>query len=93
MRCVAAVLLVSFRMPGAQSPHKAIPFKSFCGSLISVEVGINGTGPYEFALDTGATSSLGDPELTRALSIPYDRVCALERLRVYTRCIARRWSI
>jgi hypothetical protein len=50
----------------AQEPSSPtfVPFKD------GVEVKINGHGPYQFGLDTGASVTLLTPELSRELSLP-----------------------
>jgi hypothetical protein len=45
-----------------------VPMNSDGGRPI-IEVRINGSGPYRFMLDTGATMTLLDPEVARALSL------------------------
>ncbi len=47
-----------------------IHFKPLCGSLILLPVLVNGTGPFDFILDTGTTATLVDPELAAQLSLP-----------------------
>lgn len=45
------------------------------GHLIVIPVTINGTGPHEFLLDTGASTTLLTPELARQLRLrPIDRI-------------------
>jgi len=49
-----------------------VPFRLVGGAnpLILTPVRINGTGPHEFVLDTGASTCLLSPELARALEVP-----------------------
>ena len=61
-RCSAAVA-------GDQSNGFDIHFKLLCGSLILVPVMVNGSGPYDFVLDTGTSMTLIDPKLAAQLSI------------------------
>jgi predicted aspartyl protease len=51
-----------------------IPFRLVGGAqpLAVLPVSLNGSGPFEFALDTGAASPVFSPELTRRLSLPID---------------------
>jgi hypothetical protein len=62
-RCSAAIA-------GDQSNRFDIHFKLLCGSLILVPVMVNGSGPYEFVLDTGSSTTLIDPQLATQLSLP-----------------------
>ncbi len=39
------------------------------GGLLALPVTVNGTGPYDFLLDTGATSSMVDDDLARELGL------------------------
>ncbi|WP_158911969.1 retropepsin-like aspartic protease [Granulicella sp. L56] len=48
-----------------------VPFVTLNGTLMVVQVGINGNGPYDFLLDTGATSSCIDEALVEALQLPH----------------------
>ena len=51
------------------------PFKLVRGHLIITEVVVNGAGPYEFMLDTGANTTLVTPEFARRLGLrPVDRL-------------------
>ena len=62
-RCSAAIA-------GDQSNGLDIHFKLLCGSLILVPVMVNGSGPYEFELDTGSSTTVIDPQLATQLSLP-----------------------
>jgi hypothetical protein len=53
----------------AECPNTTIEFKSPHRYMIVVPVRINGTGPYSFLLDTGATSSAIDPKLSSSLNL------------------------
>jgi hypothetical protein len=66
------VLLFLIRLVSvAECPvNTTIRFKSPHRSMIVVDVRVNGMGPYPFLLDTGATSSEVDPQLSIALSLP-----------------------
>ncbi len=63
-RCSAAVA-------GDQSNGFDIHFKLFCGSLILVPVMVNGSGPYDFVLDTGTSTTVIDQKLAAQLSLPW----------------------
>lgn len=54
----------------AEGTVNTVHFKSPHRAMIVVEVRVNGTGPYPFLLDTGATSSAVDPQLSVALTLP-----------------------
>src|SRR5215472_1396993 len=54
----------------AETPENTVPFKSPHRYMIVVSVRVNGSGPYSFLLDTGATSSVVDPQLSAALNLP-----------------------
>jgi hypothetical protein len=53
----------------AEHPKNIIHFKSPHRSMIVIDVRVNGRGPYPFLLDTGATSSAVDPELSTVLHL------------------------
>jgi Aspartyl protease len=63
-RCSAAIA-------ADQSNGFDIHFKLRCGSLILVPVMVNGSGPYEFILDTGSSATVIDPQLATQLSLPW----------------------
>jgi hypothetical protein len=63
-RCSAAVA-------GGQSNGFDIHFKLLCGSLILVPVTVNGSGPYDFVLDTGTSTTSIDPKLAAQLALPW----------------------
>jgi hypothetical protein len=54
-----------------QSNGFDIHFKLLCGTLILVPVMVNGSGPYDFVLDTGTSMTLVDPKLAAQLSLPW----------------------
>ncbi len=54
----------------AERSSGTVHFRSPHRSLIVVDVRVNGLGPYSFVLDTGATSSCVDQELSAALHLP-----------------------
>ena len=54
----------------AEGTVNTVHFKSPHRSMIVVEVRVNGMGPYPFLLDTGATSSAVDPQLSTTLALP-----------------------
>jgi predicted aspartyl protease len=54
---------------------ETIPFRLRSGHLIIVSVWVNDTGPHEFMLDTGASTTLVRPEFARRLGLrPIDRI-------------------
>jgi hypothetical protein len=53
----------------APSTLSAIHFRSPRGFSIVVPVYVNGSGPFEFLLDTGATVTVVDPELLKSLRL------------------------
>jgi predicted aspartyl protease len=55
---------------GDQSTRVDIHFKLLCGSLILVPVMVNGSGPYDFVLDTGTSTTIVDPKLAAQMSLP-----------------------
>jgi gag-polyprotein putative aspartyl protease len=63
-RCSAAVA-------DGQSNGFDIHFKLLCGSLILVPVTVNGSGPYDFVLDTGTSTTSIDPKLAAQLALPW----------------------
>ncbi len=57
------------------APIESLNFTLRCGHLIVIPVTVNGSGPFEFLLDTGATTTLVTPELARQLRLrPVDRI-------------------
>jgi predicted aspartyl protease len=58
-----------FASPGEKGESIA-SFKTPNGSLMVVQVSIDGNGPYDFLFDTGATSSCIDEDLIEALQLP-----------------------
>lgn len=63
-RCSTAVA-------GDQLDGFDIHFKLLRGSLILVPVMVNGSGPYDFVLDTGTSTTAIDPKLAAQLSLPW----------------------
>ena len=53
----------------AERTNIRIPFRTVLGVLIVVQVRLNGSGPYAFLLDTGASSSGVDFQLSEALKL------------------------
>ncbi len=65
------VLILFLRLVSvAEGTADIVPFKSPHRSMIVVDVRVNGKGPYPFLLDTGATSSVVDPQLSTSLHLP-----------------------
>jgi hypothetical protein len=63
-KCSAAVA-------GDQSNGFDIHFKLLYGTLILVPVLVNGSGPYDFVLDTGTSTTSVDPKLAAQLHLPW----------------------
>jgi predicted aspartyl protease len=62
-------------LPGAlaaqvKPPSEIVKFRLRDGYLIVVQTMVNGSGPFSFLLDTGATRTVMDPELARQLQAP-----------------------
>lgn len=69
----AAIVLIALALrlvSVAERTDNTVHFKSPHRSMIVVEIRVNGMGPYPFLLDTGATSSAVDPQLSTALALP-----------------------
>lgn len=57
------------------APIKSLNFTLRRGHLIVIPVTVNGSGPFEFMLDTGASTTLVTPEFARQLRLhPLDRI-------------------
>ena len=57
------------------APVESLNFTLRRGHLIVIPVTVNGSGPFEFLLDTGATTTLVTPEFARQLRLrPVDRI-------------------
>lgn len=74
------ILSVSFPSQSVAERSEVVRFKSPHRSLIVVDVRVNGLGPYPFVLDTGATSSSLDPDLSNSLHLPTSRTVRLASL-------------
>ena len=70
------LLAVNACQAGGTSPASdRLHFKVIAGSVIIVPVQVNGRGPYDFVLDTGAESTLIDTDLADELAVtPVDRM-------------------
>jgi len=69
-RITMLLLALVVRLVGvAERTNSIIHFKSPHRYMIVVPVRVNGMGPYSFLLDTGATSSAIDPQLTNTLHL------------------------
>src|SRR6185437_2963249 len=66
---LAMALLVRFVSVAESPDNNTIHFKSPHRYMIVVQVRVNGMGRYSFLLDTGATSSAVDPELSASLHL------------------------
>ena len=53
----------------AERTDNTIRFSSPHRSMIVIGVRVDGKGPYRFLLDTGATSSIVDPQLSASLNL------------------------
>jgi hypothetical protein len=67
---LALVLLVPVRGGSVEAGARRIPLRIVAGRLLIVPVMVDGTGPYPFLLDTGATRSLVDETLADRLRLP-----------------------
>jgi predicted aspartyl protease len=67
---VAAVLAGPAPARAIETTARRIPVRLVEGRLLLVPVTVNGSGPYPFLLDTGATCSLVDEELADRLRLP-----------------------
>jgi aspartyl protease len=67
---VAAALAGSAQARSLETVPRRIPVRLVGGRLVVVPVTVNGTGPYPFLLDTGATSSMIDEVLAARLTLP-----------------------
>jgi predicted aspartyl protease len=54
----------------AASEVFAVPFRSLADGLIIVPVMVNGSGPFDFVLDTGSSATAIDPRLAKKLALP-----------------------
>lgn len=69
-RLTALLIVLLVRIVSvAESKDNTIHFQSPHRYMIVVPVRVNGTGPYSFLLDTGATSSAVDPQLSTSLHL------------------------
>jgi hypothetical protein len=66
----AAVLSGTAQARSIETTAWRIPVRLVGGRLLIVPVTVNGTGPYPFLLDTGATSSMIDEALAGRLALP-----------------------
>jgi predicted aspartyl protease len=69
---IAAAVVVAGVLPfigAAERTDNTVHFTSPHRYMIIVPVRVNGTGPYSFLLDTGATSSAVDPQLSTSLHL------------------------
>jgi predicted aspartyl protease len=57
-------------LTGQANQPKTIQFKLRDGYLMIVQAQVNGSGPFNFLLDTGTTRTVIDPELARQLDAP-----------------------
>ena len=66
----AAALLVGGARAGAAEPIASLPYRIDYGGWFTVEATVNGMGPYDFIIDTGATRTLVFENLAAAQSFP-----------------------
>jgi predicted aspartyl protease len=73
---IVLLLAVNACQAGGTNPASdRLHFKVIAGSVIVVPVLVNGRGPYDFVLDTGAESTLIDTDLAGELGVtPVDRM-------------------
>jgi len=84
-RITMLALALFFRLVSvAEDTDNTLRFKSPHHYMIVVPVRIDGTGPYHFLLDTGATSSVVDPQLSRALNLSATRGARLSSWQATT---------
>jgi hypothetical protein len=67
---IAVALSVPAHAGSVETTARRIPMRIVAGRLLVVPVMVDGTGPYPFLLDTGATSSLVDEALADRLRLP-----------------------
>jgi hypothetical protein len=68
------LLLVSYAIALAEAARcpansATVPFRSPAGSLVTISVFINHSGPYEFTVDTGSEITIMDPQLAAELKL------------------------
>jgi hypothetical protein len=69
---IVAAIVVAGVLPfigSAERTDNTVRFSSPHRSMIVVGVRVDGKGPYRFLLDTGATSSIVDPQLSASLNL------------------------
>jgi Aspartyl protease len=73
LRIIVISTAIFFRLPpeGTAQPIKTVTlsFRSNSGPFVIIPVMVNGTGPYDFVLDTGSTSTLIDASLFKTLGL------------------------
>lgn len=68
-------LLACPLVTSAASNHSSVPLRIVRGYLAVASVSINGSGPYDFLVDTGTNTTLIDPDLVAELKFkPIDRL-------------------
>ena len=67
---IAVALCVPAHAGSVETTARRIPMHIVAGRLLIVPVMVDGTGPYPFLLDTGATCSLADEALADRLRLP-----------------------
>lgn len=75
---IAVALVVPAPVRSGETKGRHIPLRVVAGRLLVVPVRVDGTGPYPFLLDTGATRSLVDEALADRLRLPRAGVVAHE---------------
>lgn len=75
---IAVALVVPAPARSGETRGRHIPLRVVTGRLLIVPVRVDGTGPYPFLLDTGATRSLVDEALADRLRLPRAGVVAHE---------------
>lgn len=86
MRSAAAFpVLGSFLLAVTLSADSSVNLRPVAGGYLLVPVVLNGTGPFEFLLDTGTTTTFLDPKLASQLALPMGRSETLVSLAAETR--------
>ena len=72
-QCLPLLLVIGARsalLAQAMQPQRTVQFGIRDGYLIVVQTTVNGVGPFDFLLDTGATKTVIDPDLAGQLHVP-----------------------
>jgi predicted aspartyl protease len=66
----AFLVLGAFLFSPSLSADSSVKLRTVAGGYLLVPVTLNGAGPFEFLLDTGATTTMIEPALARRLELP-----------------------